>query len=486
MCPGAPCTSGRPEGALGFLGRSGCGTGTSGCGGTGTKTGWASLNSEAPADVRTESDTFRALANGVGVDENSTYVTSHRYNEVGMFVIVKPVDPTRFVAPEVGRAIKGPGPWGFYRFVPEPMARVLPLDATTVLALSNADSTLGRLAGAGRLLPNPHVLVDPYVTREAVASSRIEGTQASLSEVLAANATGHRKPGSDVREVQNYIDALNLGLRRLSEIPLSLRLIREVHAVLMEGVRGQERRPGEFRTTPNWIGSATDTPDNATFVPPLPEEMGPLLDDLERFLNEEVRLPVLVRCALAHYQFETIHPFLDGNGRLGRLLAVFYLVQRQILPQPLLYLSAYFEQHRGAYYDHLQAVRERGSMQEWLQFFLTAVAVQARDAIERAERLADLREHYRLELASSRSRASEVVDLMMANPFITVRQVQERLGVTQPGALNLLRGIEGRGWLQDLGTLGRGGRTYWVAPEVLSVIADASDESNLSTGGTDP
>jgi Fic family protein len=209
------------------------------------------------------------------------------------------------------------------------------------------------------------------------------------------------------------------------------------------------------------------------------------LDDLERYLNDDVRLPVLIRCALVHYQFETIHPFLDGNGRLGRLLAVFYLVQQQVLPQPLLYLSAYFETHRGEYYDRLQAVRERGEIQEWLQFFLTAVAVQATDAIERAERLADLRERYRRDLAAVRSRAPEVMDLLMANPFITVRQVQTSLGVTQPGALNLLRGIEGRGWLRELGTIGRGGKVYWVAPEVLEVIADVSVTSTYPAGTTD-
>jgi len=366
--------------------------------------------------------------------------------------------------------VKGPGRWGVYHFVPEPIPRNLRLAPPTVLALSDADTSLGRLAGAGRLLPNPHLLVDPYVTKEAVASSRIEGTQASLSEVLEANATGRSTPGSDVREVQNYIAALNTGLRLLEDIPLCLRLIREVHIVLMEGVRGQERRPGEFRTTPNWIGSPTDTPDNATFVPPLPDEMGPLLDDLEGFLNESVQLPVLVRCALLHYQFETIHPFLDGNGRLGRLLAVFYLVQQEQLPQPLLYLSAYFERYRSEYYDHLQAVREKGQLQEWLQFFLTAVAVQAADAVERAGRMADIRERYRRQTASSRSRASEVVDLIMANPFITVRQVQEDLGVTQPGALNLVRRLEELGFLQKLGTIGRGGRTYWVAQEVLFAI----------------
>ena len=375
----------------------------------------------------------------------------------------------------MGVALKGPGRWGFFRFVPEPIPRTLSLDSDTILALSAADTALGRLAGAGRLLPNPHLLVNPYVTREAVASSRIEGTQASLSEVLEASATGLSTPGSDVQEVQNYIAAFNSGLRLLQSMPLCLRLIRDVHAVLMEGVRGQERSPGEFRSTPNWIGSPTDNPDNATYVPPLPDEMGRLLDDLESFLNEDVRLPALVRCGLAHYQFETIHPFLDGNGRLGRLLCVFYLVQQDLLPQPLLYLSAYFETHRSEYYDRLQAVRERGQLQEWLQFFLTAVAHQATDAVERAERLADLREKYRRGLATTRSRASEVVELLMANPFVTVRNVQSELDITQPGALNLLRGIERRGWLREMGAIGRGGRVVWVAPEILAVIADLPD-----------
>jgi len=374
----------------------------------------------------------------------------------------------------VGKAVKKPGRWTFYAFVPAQIPRRLPLDEESVLALSQADSALGRLAGAGRLLPNPHLLVNPYIVREAVASSEIEGTQTSVSEVLEANATGRSAPDSDVREVQNYIAALNVGLRRLTELPLCLRLIREVHAVLMQGVRGQERQPGEFRTSPNWIGSPNDTPESAVFVPPLPDEMNQSLDDLERFLNEDPRLPVLVRCALLHYQFETIHPFLDGNGRLGRLLAVFHLIQQRVLPQPLLYLSAYFDDHRSQYYNLLQGVREQGRMQEWLQFFLAAVAVQSADAVERAERLADLRERYRSELVGSRSHAAEIVDLIMDNPYITVARVREALNVTQPGALQLLRGIERRGWLRDRGTVGRGGRIVWVAHEVLSVIEDVN------------
>jgi Fic family protein len=370
--------------------------------------------------------------------------------------------------------MKTPGKWGFYAFVPAPMPRTLSLDGETVLALSRADTAVGRLAGAGRLLPNPHLLVNPYLTREAVASSAIEGTQTSVSEVLEANATEESRSPNDVREVQNYVAAFNEGLGRLSELPLCLRLLCEVHAVLMRGTRGEERQPGEIRTTPNWIGSPTDTPDNATFVPPLPDDMRRRLDDLEQFLNEDAPLPVLVRCALVHYQFETIHPFLDGNGRLGRLLAVFYLVQQGVLPQPLLYLSSHFELHREEYYDRLQAVRERGQIEQWLQFFLTAVTREAGDAVTRAERLVDVRERYRRQLAEegSRSRAGDVVDLMMENPYVTVARVRRALEVTQPGALNLLRRLERRGWLQELGTSGRGGRLVWVAPEVLRVIEE--------------
>jgi Fic family protein len=387
------------------------------------------------------------------------------------------LDPRTFIATGMGECVRSPGPRGFYSFTPAPLPRSLAFDNATVLALSGADIALGRLAGAGRLLPNPYLLVEPYVAREALASSRIEGTQASLSEVLEANATGSVRDGTDVREVQNYIAALNFGLHRLQEMPLCLRLLREVHAVLMSGVRGQDKTPGEFRTGPNWIGSSSATPDDATFVPPLPEAMHTALDDLETYLNDDVALPALVRCALVHYQFETLHPFLDGNGRLGRLLAVFYLVQQGLLPQPLLSLSAYFESHRAEYYERLQAVREQGAVLPYLQFFLTAVADQAADAVVRSERLADLRERYRLELASTRSRASEVVDLLLANPYITVRQVQERLGVTQPGALNLLRSIERRGWIHERASLGRGRRTLWVSQDVMAILDDLDPPS---------
>jgi Fic family protein len=331
-------------------------------------------------------------------------------------------------------------------------------------------TALGRLAGVGRLLRDPHLLVRPYVTREALASSRIEGTQASLSEVFQAVASGGSSPDSNVREVENYIQAMETGLRLLETLPISSRVLRTIHETLLQDVRGRGRRPGEFRDTPVWIGSPTDTPENATYVPPLAAEMHEALADWERFANEAPRIPMLVRCALLHYQFETIHPFLDGNGRLGRLLIVFFLMQQGRLPAPLLYISSYLEDHRPEYYERLQAVRERGELQEWIQFFLTAVAAQAEDAVERAEQLVDLRERYRLGLAGSRSRAAEVVDLIMENPIISSHTIQHRMHVTNQGAHNLILQLERRGWIERLGRFGRGGRQFWLAPEVFNAL----------------
>lgn len=389
------------------------------------------------------------------------------------------MDPERYRAPEFGHPTKTPGRHGFWAFNPAPLRRDLQLDPETVLALSEADTALGRLGGAGRLLPDTKMLVGPYITREALASSRIEGTQASLSEVFQANAAGDKQSRTDVREVQNYIEAMHRGLARLGDLPICVRLLREIHAVLLEDVRGQERFPGEIRTTPNWIGSTTDRPETATYVPPADvETVTAALTDWEEFANDPApRLPALVRCALLHYQFETIHPFLDGNGRLGRLFVVFFLVHEGRLPHPLLYVSAYLERNRSAYYDGLQAVREEGRIQDWLQFFLTAIAVEANDAVDRVERLCDLRERYRRELATQRSRAAEVVDVALSNPVLTVQLVRDHLSTTKPithqGSMNLIRLLEARGWLRPLGKFGQGGRRYWTAPEVMSVIETA-------------
>jgi Fic family protein len=385
------------------------------------------------------------------------------------------VDTASFTNNRFGEPYRDPATgWDFWSFNPAPLPRELQLDSETVFALSSADAALGRLAGAGRHLHDPSVFVRPYMTREALASSRIEGTQASLSDVFQAEATGERVATLDVQEVWNYRSAMEAGLRQLPDLPLVGRVVREIHEILLSGVRGDKQTPGDFRERPVWIGSPTDAPENAVFVPPFKNEMLAAWADWEQFANSNPRLPLLVQCALLHYQFETIHPFLDGNGRLGRLLIVFFLIHRGVLPGPLLYISSYLEQHRREYYERLQAVRERAEIQQWLQFFFTAVSVQAEDAVARAERLHDLRESYRAALAGSRSRAVEAVDLLFVNPFITVKRVATGLNVTPQGANNLLRQLENHGWIQRMGPLGvgRGGPHYWLANEVYEAVSD--------------
>jgi Fic family protein len=311
--------------------------------------------------------------------------------------------------------------------------------------------------------------VHPYLRREAVASTRIEGTQASLAEVFDAEA-GDEPLSADVEEVVNYVRALELGLRRLESLPLSTRLIREMHEVILAGVRGRVRQPGELRATQNWIGSAGATVESATFVPPPPNEIAELLTDLEYFVHEDPQLPPLVQAGLVHYQFETIHPFLDGNGRIGRLLIVFFLVVRDRLPSPLLYLSPFFEARRQTYYDALQGVRQRGDLDGWLRLFLEGVRTQANDALARAERLGDLRERYRRSVqATTRGGANRLVDLVFEQPVVNARMVERRLGLTRPSALNALRQLE------DLGVLsaareGPRGQLRWRAEEVLQLL----------------
>jgi len=364
------------------------------------------------------------------------------------------------------------------------MPRELDLDPATVLALSEADAALGHLQGLGHLLRDPELLLGPYITREAVSSSRIEGTETSLGDVLRAEASDVASTSEDIAEVERYVTATRRGLELIATLPITQRMVRDIHGVLLSGVRGAEKLPGEFRRSPVWIGSTTDSPDTATFVPPLPELIGDLFYDWEKFINEPSSLPVLIRCGLMHYQFETIHPFLDGNGRIGRLLVGLLLIQEKRLATPLLYLSGYLETHRREYYDRLQAVRERGEIQEWLQFFLTAVRRQSDDAVSRASRLVELRERYTSETAKARSRIRELIELLFHNPFVTVSRVERALKMTNQGARNLVRDAEKRGWLQDIGAAGRGGKTYWVAQEIWDITAAVAhyQRNNRSSG----
>ena len=392
----------------------------------------------------------------------------------------------RFVQSAFGRPTRRPGDkWAFDYYLPRPIPGELELSGDTVLALSEADSALGLLNGLGRLIQDPEILLGPFLTREALASSRIEGTKASLSEVFQAEAidTAARRT-DDVAEVSNYLAATRQGLELIETLPITQRLIKQVHGTLRRGVRGEERRPGEFRSSPVWIGAADATPETASFVPPLPEDLPELLTDWERFVNEPSRLPTLVRAALMHYQFETIHPFLDGNGRIGRLLVGLLLISERKLGRPLLYLSGYLEANRDEYYDRLQAVRERAEIQQYLQFFLVAVRRQSEDAVARAGRLVQLRESYYAAARLDRSRVAALIPLLFAAPFVNVRRVQQALGVTAQGARNLLVRAERYRWIQSQGNVGRGGMTIWRAQQVFDTID--SPLSYLSDVSTEP
>jgi len=269
--------------------------------------------------------------------------------------------------------------------------------------------------------------------------------------------------------VLNYIEALNLGLKAVKTEDLSLALVERLHVTLLAGVRGEDKQPGVVRNQPNWIGS--NDPATARFVPPPHTELPALLADWVDFAAEDLKMPPLVKCALLHYQFETLHPFLDGNGRLGRLFIILYLVHYGHLPVPLLYVSTYLEHHKEEYYDALQGVRERGDIQTWLQYFLRAVTVQANDAVRRSERLVDLGEVYRRRLAGSRGRAHEVIDDLLARPMITTQQVRQKLGITTQGATNILRQLESAGILKQVAGLpGRSNR--WLAHEAMAAVRD--------------
>ena len=379
------------------------------------------------------------------------------------------MDAASYRSTQFGSGGRVPGGHGYVAYFPEPLPRMLELPSSSVMLLADAEAALGRLAAVGGLLPNPDILVRPYLLREAVSSTRIEGTQATIEDVLDADAAGTR-PGADVEEVVNYVEAMRWGAQRLDELPISSRLLREIHKRLMAGVRGRDLAPGEFRTTQNWIGPPGSTIESAPFVPPSPSELPELLSDWERFAHEEPEMPLLVQNALLHAQFETIHPFLDGNGRLGRIMLVFFLVARERLPAPLLYLSAHLERNRETYYTALQTLRETGDPLPWIDLFLTSVKSEATDAVDRAQQIVALRDRY-LEAASSLGTANAValVDLICENPMVTTHVIESRLGVSRPTALRLLRRMEERGVLNEQKAGARGQRRY-VAGDLLRLV----------------
>lgn len=357
-----------------------------------------------------------------------------------------------------GRYIKQPT--GYRAFVPNPLPPEPPiaLDEEMWNLLSKADLAVGRLDGSTETLPNPDLFVFMYVRREAVLSSQIEGTQASLIDVLEFEAQA-AEPGhpEDVAEVVNYVAAMNHGLERLEKLPVSLRLIREIHAKLMQGVRGAERNPGEFRNSQNWVGAPGSTLANARYVPPPPHDMRQALDNFEKFLHHEHPMPALVTVGIAHSQFESIHPFLDGNGRVGRLLITFLLCEKEILKRPLLYLSHFFKLNRAEYYDRLQAVRDRGDWEGWLKFFLRGVAQVAAEATVNAGRIVEMRERHRELILKRLGRASgkalQLLERLHFRPIVSVQTIMEFTGLSFANANSLARQLLAVGLLRE--TTGR-------------------------------
>lgn len=345
---------------------------------------------------------------------------------------------------------------GYRAFLPAPLPPQPPirLDGAVQARLSQADRAIGRLDGSIHTLPNPDLFVFMYVRKEAVLSSQIEGTQSSLQDVLAAEAQilSPDRP-RDVDEVVNYVRAMNYGLDRLAALPVSVRLFREIHKELLTGVRGSHLTPGELRTSQNWIGPGGCTLAEATFVPPPPREVPQALSDLETFIHADAPLPLLIKIGLAHAQFETIHPFLDGNGRIGRLLITFLLCEREVLRKPVLYLSYFFKERRQEYYDRLQAVRDRGDWETWLAFFLQGVCEVSQQASETAGQILALRERHRETIAGHLGRAAgnghRTLEHLYRQPIVSVNEISRLTGTSYQAANDLVARLSDIGILAE-------------------------------------
>jgi len=394
------------------------------------------------------------------------------------------MNPEHFRNSLSGRTVKiGRDEFAYWAFAPNPLPPKLPLDLALLRSLSEADRALGELAGLGRTISNPHLLIRPFIHREAVLSSRIEGTQADVADLYAYEAGQLALPGmephppeSDVLEVLNYVHALEYGLERLQTLPVSLRLFRELHQRLMSGVRGEKLTPGEFRRTQNWIGRPGCTLKNADYVPPPPDDLLDALSLLESYLHAEPIYPPLIRLAFIHYQFEAIHPFLDGNGRIGRLLMTLLMNHWELPPLPLLYLSAYFHRQRDRYYDLLMAVSQRGAWREWVRFFLQGVTEQSHDAGAKARNLQDLQMEWRERLSQARTSALllRLADELFVSPIITIPQAQRILDVTYPSAQRNVERLVKAGILEQLGSTSYN-RTF-IAKEILDLLDEDLDE----------
>jgi len=378
--------------------------------------------------------------------------------------------PADFHSSKAGKTIRTQN--GYWAFIPAPLPPDLDWTPTLITALSDAERELARLTTLAGNFPFPRLLIQPFIRREAVLSSRIEGTRASLADLYNYESAqlSFLEPDNDVREVHNYALALDYGLERLETLPVSLRLIRELHAGLLKGVRGGQLTPGKFRRTQNWIGPAGSTIETAIYVPPPVDEMHDALNAMEKFIHADSDLPALVRAAMIHYQFEAIHPFLDGNGRVGRLLVMLLLRECNILPQPLLNLSAYFERYRQEYYDYLLSVSQRGKWEEWLRFFLRGVTSQAQDSVFRMTRLEGIRARYEELVIADRNsqRMTAVIDFIFARPILTLRQLEIALDMPYMAAKRYVDKLVEAGVLKE--TTGFARNRVFLAHEVFQAL----------------
>ena len=366
---------------------------------------------------------------------------------------------------------------GYRAFIPTPLPPkpAVKIEGELQNLLSRADVALARLDGVAQMLPNVDLFIAMYVKKEALLSSQIEGTQASLDDLFAYESGDKLENLNDVTEVVNYIKAMNYGRDRLQSLPMSLRLIKEIHAILLEGARGSERSLGEFKRSQNWIGPPGCTLNEASYVPPPPHEALEAMGALERYFHYKERLPILVDCALIHYQFETIHPFLDGNGRMGRLLVTFYLCWKGVLHKPLLYLSYYFKKNRQEYYDRLNMVRETGNYEQWVHYFLKGVMDISGVAMDAARQILELQSRHRRllwEKKISSPIAVGILEQLFYTPVISIAQIAERFAVSYQAASTIVAQLEKIQILRE--TTGRKRDKRYVYSDYLNILAEGT------------
>ncbi len=380
------------------------------------------------------------------------------------------MNPKLFRNSKAGKIVKVQG--DYWAFIPNPLPPHIDYPSTLIQALTEAERSLGELKGVSDALVDANLLIKPFIRVEAVLSSRIEGTRASLEDVLSYESTQLPliESGSDVKEVHNYVNALEYGLERLKTLPISLRLIKEMHARLLQGVRGEIWTPGEFRTRQNWIGATGATLQEADYVPPPPPEMMDSLGRMEQFINQVSEIAEVIRIGMIHYQFEAIHPFADGNGRMGRLLIALMMQAWGILPKPVLNLSAYFEADRQSYYQHLLAVSQRGEWQAWLMYFLKGIKQESEQAKRCIKALDRLRIGYLSIVKKERAgeRLSQVVNALFSSPIMTIRQLEKMLGFNYPAADRCMERLVNLGMLREL--TGQARNRIYQADEIIRIM----------------